>query len=251
MNFRLPLLSLIVISMGITACSTSRTISTGDFSPSNTSADELVSALPNYEDELQTIAGKGRALVSEPGNSERVTIDFEANEELSMLTIKNRIGIEGGQMLVDQDSILIYSKVDKMAQKISIYDGRMTSLNELASVNILDLLNFKVDTGDVEQVLEDNNYLQLRLSNGAEILINKADNLIWQVEQTVRGVAPYSRIVYEGYGEIEGYTLPRKITIFSANGDSKVAFLIRSLEINPAGLHLHIDVPNDIIIERL
>ncbi|MEX0608450.1 MAG: DUF4292 domain-containing protein [Balneolaceae bacterium] len=251
MQFRLSLLFLIVVSTAFTACSTSRTISTGEFSDSTIPAEMIVSEIPNYEDKLQTLSGKGRALVSEPGNSERLTIDFEANNELSLLTIKNRIGIEGGQMLVDQDSILIYSKIDKVAQKISIFDGRLTSLNELASINILDLINYKVDAAEVEEVLEDNNSYQLRLVNGAEVFVNKANGQVLQVDQTQYGAAPYSRIMYEGYGEIEGYTLPRKITIFSTDGDSKVAFLIQSLQINPDGLHLSIDIPNDIIIKRL
>ena len=64
-------------------------------------------------------------------------------------------------------------------------------------------------------------------------------------------MAPYSRIIYESYGELNGFTLPRKITIFSADGDSRVVFLVRSLEVNPNKLDLEIDIPNDIVIQRL
>lgn len=253
MVFQSPfsLLKILIIGFVITSCTSTRTVTEGDFSRVNIPEEDIVSKIPNYESELNSVKGKGRALVSEPGNSDRVTIDFEANRELSLLTFQNRIGIEGGQMLVDADSIIIYNKVDKIAQKISIYDGRMTSLNELASINILDLLNYKVETKDVQSVWESNNSYQLRLKNGAHVFVNKEEGWVQQVDQTVEEMAPYSRIVYESYGELNGFTLPRKITIFSADGYSRVVFLVRSLEVNPGKLNLEIDIPNDIVIQRI
>ena len=235
-----------------TACSTTkRTALNAEFYPSTIDAESLLVQLPNYGKDLNTIKGKGRALVSEPGNSERVTIDFEADQALSLLTIRNRIGIEGGQLLVDQDSILIYNKIDKIAQKISVYDGRATSLNELASINIIDLLNFSFEETQIIELLESKNSYQVKLKNGAEVYISKSDMNISRVIQQDRLQAPYSEISYEGYGEIEGFSLPRRVTIISGDQKSKVVFLIRSLDINPGDLALEADIPNDIIIERL
>ena len=248
---RLFLSGILIVGFVITSCTSTRTITEGDFSQSEVSTEDVVSTIPDYKSELNSIKGRGRALVSEPGNSDRVTIDFQANEQLSLLTIQNRIGIEGGQMLVDSDSILIYNKLDKIAQKISIYDGRMTSLNELASINILDLINYKVDEEDVRSVWESNNSYQLRLKNGARVYVNKEQGWVQQVEQTRRGLAPYSKIIYESYGELNGFILPRKITIFSADGDSRVLFLVRSLQVNPGKLDLQIDIPKDVVIQRI
>lgn len=241
----------IVAMLFLTACSTSRPVMDAEFSPSDLSKDEVVSGIPNYSEELTTIAGKGRAIVSEPGNSDRVTIDFKANRGLSHLLIQNRIGIEGGQMLVDSDSILIYNKLDKVAQKISIYDGRMTSLNELASINILDLINFKVEQEEVETVLESNNLVQLRLKNGTHVFVDKEEGWVEQVDQPNAAAAPYSRIIYESHGSLEGFILPRKITIFSADGNSRVVFLVRNLTVNPDIRELTIDIPDNIVIQRL
>ncbi|MGN8224589.1 DUF4292 domain-containing protein [Gracilimonas sp. BCB1] len=253
MKFRSRLSLLTVLGLGfiLSSCTSTRLVTEGDFTRVDIPKKEIVSKIPNYSTELKSLKGKGRALVSEPGNSDRVTIDFQANRELSLLTFQNRIGIEGGQMLVDSDSILIYNKLDKIAQKISIYDGRMTSLNELASINILDLLNYKVNAEDVQSVWESNNSYQLRLKNGARVFVNKENGRVQQVDQSRRGLAPYSRIIYESYGELNGFTLPRKITIFSADGDSRVVFLVRSLEVNPGKLNLEMDIPNDIIIQRI
>lgn len=248
---RPTLLSVVFAGIILSACSSAKPVVDGDYTRSDLSNEEAVSGIPNYSGELTSLEGKGRALVSEPGNSDRVTIDFQANAELSLLTIQNRIGIEGGQMLVDQDSILIYNRLDKIAQKISIYDGRMTSLNELASINILDLINFKVPKEDVRTVFESNKFIQIRLKNGTKVFVDKEQALVREVEQTGQIATPYSKIIYESYGELNGFTLPRKITIFSADGDSRVVFLVRNLTVNPKNLQLTIDIPNNIVIQRI
>lgn len=253
-NLRSPvllLLPVISISLFLSACSTSRSVTKENFTNSSFSIEETVNRIPNYSGTLSAVSGKGRALVSEPGNSDRVTINFQADSVFSLLTIQNRIGIEGGKMLVDSDSILIYNRMDDIAQKISIYDGRMTSLNELASINILDLLNFKVAEEQVTRILENNNFLQLRLENGVRVYLDKEEGRVRQVEQTPLELAPYSKIEYESYGELNGFILPRKITIFSSDKKSRVVFLIRSLEVNPSLPELKIEIPAHIEIERI
>ena len=212
---------------------------------------EVIDKIPNYSGDLNSVKGKGRAIVSEPGNSDRITIDFETDTSLSLLTFKNRIGITGGSMLVDADSILIYNKIDKYAEKVSIQNGRMTNLNELASVNLLDLMNFKIEAEDVERILQSDTEYVLGFHNKGIARINKKDGTVRYVEQSRVSGLPYSSLTYESYGTINGYTLPRKITILSADRNSQVVFQIRSLEVNPENLDLEIDIPNDIVIERL
>jgi hypothetical protein len=212
---------------------------------------EVIDKIPNYSGDLISVKGKGRAIVSEPGNSDRITIDFETDTSLSLLTFKNRIGITGGSMLVDADSILIYNKIDKYAEKVSIQNGRMTNLNELASVNLLDLMNFKIEAEDVERILQSDTEYVLGFYNKGIARINKKDGTVRYVEQSGASGLPYSSLTYESYGIINGYTLPRKITILSADRNSQVVFQIRSLEVNPKNLELKINIPNDIIIERL
>lgn len=241
---------MLLAGFSLASCRASRNVADADFSRSSVAKKSIVAQIPNYEDELHTLSGKGRGIVSEPGNSDRVTISFKANKALSLLTVQNRIGIEGGQMLVDQDSILIYNRLDKYAQKVSIFDRRLTTINELASINILDLINFKVDEKQVTQVMESEHSYRLQLKNGARLFVSKKDGWVEQVEQTRRGVAPYSRIIYEGYGELKGFTLPKKITIYSSDKKSRVVFLVRSLDINPKNLTIEIDLPDNIKIER-
>lgn len=208
---------------------------------------EIIDKIPNYSGELVSVKGKGRAIVSELGNSDRITIDFESDTTLSLLTFKNRIGITGGSMLVDADSILIYNKIDKYAQKVSVQDGRMTNLNELASVNLLDLMNFKIEIEDVEKILQSDTEYVLGFYNKGIARINKKTGTVSYVEQARSSGLPYASLTYESYGSIDGYTLPRKITILSADRNSQVVFQVRTLEINSNDLELKIDIA----IERL
>ncbi len=233
------------------ACRTTAPVIDTNFVPSNTPLEDVIQSLPNYENEILAIKGSGRAIVSEPGNSDRVSIDFESDTTLSLLTIKNRLGIEGGAMLVDQDSILMYFKVDKIAQKISVNDGRLTALNELASVNLIDLLNFKITNDTALELYESETDYLIRLTTNGGANISKKDGLITKITQPWSAGLPYSSIIYEDYGKLKDYTLPRKITILSRDQNSQVIFQIRSLETNPDRLNLTLDIPENITIERL
>lgn len=236
----------------IVSCTSSKKLTTEEkLYKVNIPLSEVIAKIPDYSGDLVSAKGKGRAIVSEPGKSDRITIDFDTDTSLSLLTFKNRIGITGGSMLVDADSILIYNKIDKYAEKVSIQNGRMTNLNELASVNLLDLMNFKIEAKDVEQILQSDTEYVLGFYNKGIARINKKDGTVRYVEQARSSGLPYSSLTYESYGTIDGYTLPRKITILSADRNSQVVFQIRSLEVNPENLDLELVIPDDIKIERL
>ncbi len=257
MRFLKPIFYITFVVILLSACRTTRpdSYNTRIVPVEEETHDSILSALPDYSESLYSVSGKGRAIVSEPGNSDRVTIEFETDTLLSLLTIKNRIGIVGAVMLVDQDSILIYNKVDKVAQKVSIIDSRLTSLNELASINLIDLLNYKINSRQVARIerhYEGSDFTTFIIfKTGGYARILEKNKEIEYVEQPRFTGLPYSAIRYENYGEINGYILPRKITILSADEASKVIFQVRSLDTNPGSLNLKIDLPNDIPIERI
>jgi len=243
-NKFLYLLSLLVLLTA--ACSTSKeTAGEPGFTTTSVEATKITRSLPDYSSSLSTLKGKGKALVSEPGNNERVTIYFSSNRDKSLVTVRNGIGIEGGKLLTDGDSLLVYNKIDNFARKISIKDGNLDRINNLASLNILDIINFTVDSTQVKQVLESEDRYRLQLNSGTQIFVDKDTGLIMQVEQPPGSNLPYSRIVYEAYSQIKEFKLPRRITIFSADKNSKVNLLVQSLEINPELEELTIELPNN------
>lgn len=216
------------------------------FSSSNMDPQKIIEAIPNYSSELSTLSGNGRAIVSEPGNTERVTIEFSSNTEKSLVTVKNSLGMEGGQMLTDSDSLFIYNKIDEFARKVSIRDGNLSRIDNLASLNIMDMMNFSVEGSEVNRVLENDSHFLLELSTKTRVYVDKNSFLVKQVEQPPSSQLPYSRILYENYSTLNGFQLPRRITIFSADKSSKVDFLVQSLEINPKLEPLVLNLPNNI-----
>jgi hypothetical protein len=244
-------IALILLLLLLGACSTSRTvISIEDMEPATIAAAELVQMVPNYNESLQTLTGNGRAIVSEPGSSDRVTLQFQSGREASLITIRTSVGIEGGQILVDSDSLLIYNKVDNYAEKVSLAQSNLTSIGSLASLNMLDMFSFSFSADDVEMIFENPQLYTAVLYDGAQVTISKSDGMVQHVVQSRTGSA-YSRIEYEGYARIENFYLPRKITIFSSDGKSRATFLVQRLEVNQPLPPLRIDLPDDIPIYRL
>lgn len=137
-----------ILCLTIAACSGPEELTTDKpegFEASPISPSEIITAIPDYSTNLQTISGKGRAIVSEPGNTERVTISFSSNRAKSKVTVRNSIGVEGGQLLTDGDTLLVYNKLDNFARKIPVRGGNLTRINRIASLNILDMINFTAD----------------------------------------------------------------------------------------------------------
>lgn len=235
------------------SCSSSSQLSENqeNLAEASVSVDQLLESVPNYRESLQTIEGRGRAIVSEPGNSERVTLEFLSNRTESLITVRTSVGIEGGQIYVDSDSLLVYNRVDKYAEKVPLNQGKLTSVGSIASVNMLDLFNYTFTKSDVDGLYESEDQYIAVLINDVRVQISKDSGRIHEVnvpegDQTV----PYSRIIYEGYGEIEGFQLPRKITIFSQDGESRATLLVQNLEINDELPELGIELPDDIPIYR-
>lgn len=233
-------------SLLLAGCSSPEKLVRGEFSPSSAEASEIVSSIPDYTNSLQSIKGKGRAIVSEPGNTERVTVLFASNRDKSLVTVRSGIGIEGGQLLTDGDTLLVYNKIDEFARKIPIQDGNLDRINRLASLNFLGILTYPVSASDVEAVMESENLYQLRLSTGTEIYVRKESGLVQQVDQPKDSDLPYSKIVYEAYSSTGEYILPRRISIFGSEGESKVVLQLTGLELNPELDSLTINLPDDI-----
>jgi outer membrane lipoprotein-sorting protein len=234
-----------IVCLAMAGCSSPKKLVKEGFAPSSVDVYEIVHSIPDYQDKLQSIKGKGRAIVSEPGNTERVTVLFSSNRMKSLVTVRNGIGIEGGQMLSDGDTLLVYNKIDKFARKIPIRGGKLDRINRLASLNILDMISYSVSSSDVETVWENEELYQLQLSSGTNVFVDKNSGVIRQVEQPADSELPYSKIKYDAYSSIKGFTLPRRISIFGAEGESKVALQLTGLELNPALGALTINLPDD------
>lgn len=234
--------------MGLVACSASKELSNAEFHRSSAEIPAITNQIPDYQSDLHSLEGKGRAIVSEPGNTERVTIRFSSNRSKSLVKVRNGIGVEGGELLTDGDTLLVYNKVDKFARKIPIRGGSLDNINRLASLNILEMISYSVSKDEVETILENEDLYQLQLTNGTEIYVNKDTYLVKQVVHPKSSRLPYSKITYDSYATMKGFTLPRRISIFGAKEESKISLQLVALELNPQLDNLIINLPDDIPI---
>ena len=243
-----------LMALLVTACSTPRPVApetTEDLELADISHDSLLSLIPDYSTELTTINGTGRAIISEPGNSERVTLEFQSNRSTSLIEIRTSGGIRGGEILVDQDSLLIYNRVDNYAEKVSIEQSDRSSVGSIASLNMLDLFNFTLTADDIDQIFDGGDTYIVLLQNEALVTVSKSDGLIQEVFQSSNQESvPYRRIEYEGYGTIDNFQLPRKMTILSRDENSRATFLVQRLEVNQTLPTLTLDIPDNIPIYR-
>lgn len=245
------LLTILVLFL-LSACSTTE-VFTGveGLEFADISAEELTALIPNYSNELFTVSGGGRAIVSEPGNSDRVTIRFHANRDEGLINVRNSAGIEGGQIYVDRDSLLVYNRLDKIAEKVSLQHGRLTSVGSIASVNLIELLNYTFDADEVDRIYDDGDQFVVLMHNESLIRVTKRSGFIQNVvHASDRSAAPYSRIDYDGYAQINSFHIPRRVTIYSFDGRSRAALLVQQLELNVELPELGIDLPDDVTLKR-
>lgn len=250
-NRNTSLLAILAIFL-LSACSTTE-VFTGieGLEFADITAAELTELIPDYSNELSTISGTGRAIVSEPGNSDRVTLRFQANRDEGLINVRNSAGIEGGQIYVDKDSLIIYNRIDKIAEKVSLHHGNLSSVGSLASVNLIELFNYTINTNEIDRIYDDGDYFVVLLNNQALIRVVKSSGFIHNVVHANEiHSSPYSRIDYDGYAQINSLYLPRRITIYSIDGNSRAALLVRQLEINGVLPELGIDFPDDVIVKR-
>jgi len=239
---------LLISWMVLASCSSPAKLSREGYRASEAEGKAIADRLPDYTGTLNSVKGKGRAIVSEPNNTERVTLLFTSNRTKSLVTIRSGIGIEGGKLLTDGDTLLIYNKVDNYARRIPIRSGRLDRINKLASLNILDIINFTLNAEDIRKVEENDTHFKLSLSTGAQVFIDKESYLINEIIQPPNSSLPYAKIQYEAYAQLNEFKLPRRITIFGAEEQSKIALQVGALELNPPLDSLSINLPNDIRI---
>lgn len=226
---------------------------TSDLEPSELTPEEFLTYIPNYSEQLYRLSGNGRLLISQPGQSERITLDFRADKSASLISFRNQIGIEGGQILVEGDSLLVYNRVDNVARKGSLEDAELTDVSSLATINIIDLFHFPLHELEVTTVFQDpdQRFWIAETTDGTMITVDRAQKLVREVRTRPASPAPYSRIRYESYDVLNNFFLPRKITIFNSDADSRVTFLVRQLQVNPVLPELTIDIPEEIPVHPL
>ncbi|MEX2586313.1 MAG: hypothetical protein WD315_07935 [Balneolaceae bacterium] len=249
-SFLLPVVVLLFLSL--VGCQTPHTLlEIGDLEPSSMGSEEFLSLPPDYHTSLEGISGSGRLLISQPGNSDRLSLVFHSDRSASLITFRNRVGMEGGKLLATRDSILVYNRIEKQAERYPLREGHLTELGALATVNLTDLFHFSVSELEIDSVYEDDNHFIGFTPDGVRITVEKDRSYILEVRYPKQSGHPYSRVQYESYENYGSFFLPRKITLFSPGGETRLILLVQQLEANPNLPPLRIDLPGDTTILTL
>jgi len=108
------------------------------------------------------------------------------------------------------------------------------------------MISYSVSVDEVEEVWENESLYCLQLSSDTKVYVDKKELVIRQIIQPENSALPYSKITYNSYGSVKGFTLPRRISIFGAKERSKVALQLTTLGLNPQLGNLIISYPDDI-----
>jgi len=221
------------------------------FKKSNLRPSRIESKIPVYTDSLESITGKARIQISQPNHYQRGTIYFVSDRKQSKFTFKNSLGIEGGELYFNKDSALVYNKIDKYARKMSIREYSYVYLNGLLPINPVDVISPHLGQLNAQSVYESPDYYAITYRNGTRIILGKKDFLLRKIEYPKGFHSEYATIIFDGYAEIDGYHLPRKIQILSSDKKSNIFLLIQSLTINPKHPNFKIDLPAHLTVQHL
>ena len=229
-----PLLLLLLVALG--GCRSSDPLTSADqFKPSELTAQQFVERLEATSPggRLTTLSGKAMVRISQPGNSDRGTIQFRSDRSTTLLEIKNRIGIEGGQLYLTPDSILVIDRVEKRAEKAPKDAPLIPELQGLTQFNLVRLIDFRLDRSAVERIEENNRYFRVRTTDGLLLYYQREQLELERLESSPGSNHPFATVSYDAYAEIDSFRLPRKISILRADEQARAFILLQQLTVNP------------------
>ncbi len=241
------LVSIVLLS----ACTPRKVVvSEGEFMPSNRNAAEILASISPQQTPVERISGRGRAQYSGPGSSERSTVQFNSDRNTSLLIFRNSLGIEGGRLLVEPDSVTFYNRVDQFAQKFSTANQDVLFDNGFYAVNMLQVLNPDLDDYQPRRVLESNNAWMIIFDDQTSMVFEKSSGNLLKIEYSSLSNIALTTYHFGNYTEISGFKLPRSVQITSRDKQSNIFLNIQSYEVNPASIDLTLNIPSHITIIR-
>jgi hypothetical protein len=220
-----------------------------EYRPSRVSKKELLTHLADIS--LTSVQGRARVQFSGPGTSDRGIADFRADKSNMLVSIRNSIGIQGGSVLVDADSVLLYYNLDRIAWKFSIDDYEsMPDISMKLPLNLLSVIKPMVTEDNIATVQENVNSYLLTLDDGSELVIDRQSHLPSVVRYKSDIPDKFSEFTYESYSRLNGINLPRRIQAVTTDKNNRIRFDVVDLQVNPTNLRFSLNIPNGVPIFR-
>lgn len=251
------ILVLAIVSVGVlSSCSGSKRLASGtdaplseEYRPSRVKPAELLQHLGDTS--LAGVQGRARVLFSAPGSSERGIAEFKADRTNMLVSLRNSLGIEGGHVKVDADSVLLYYSLDRLAWKFSIEDYEsMPDISLKMPLNLLAMIKPVVLEDDVSSVQENANSFLLLLDDGSELVLDRQSRLPSAIRYKTDIPDRFSEFTYEAYSKLNGISLPRRIQAVTHDRNNRIRLDVLDLQVNPPNLQFSLTIPNGVPIFR-
>ncbi len=200
---------------------------------------------------LNAISGRASVQVSEPGRTERANIRFRSDRLHSLLLISNNLGIEGGRIYSDPDSVIVYNRIEEVAHKMSHEEAAWFYLNGIGAMNLIRMLHPITAPEQIDAIYESDDFFLIRTNHGDRHFVSREQMSLRRTERPTHHPQAYSTFSFDNYAEIEGHRLPRRIQILSTDETSNIFLVIRALEVNPTELEFDPGIPGDVALIRL
>ena len=239
---------------------------------------------------VRSVQGSALLQISEPGQSDRLQMQFTGIAGKNHIRLKTSVGIPAAEIYSDPDSLILLNLADSYAEivprgagqdqatgqdRAATHNSADPSTTTLAArqpwtvpatANLLDILHPSVTPGEVQSLTYIEGTWKLTLKTGEVWTLRgeqpgKMDgkqrkNLFTLVRRdnltgTLGSIA--DSIEYLGTVEIDGQILPRRVSILNETRQSRILVQIRSLEINGQDRPLEIlrpEIPADFTVIR-
>jgi len=252
MNHKFSIRTGIILIWGVFAysCAPKSIALEGDFVQSSRNASEVLDQIRKPVIPLESITGRARAQYSGPGSSERSGVVFSSDRERTLLIFRNSLGIEGGRLLVEPDSVTLYNRIDQVAQKVSPDNHDVMFENGFYAVNMLNILSPDLQKRVPRRIYENDEAWRITFDDHVSMVFNKDSGDLMQFEFRILSNFAFSTYLFANYIEVDGYRLPRNIQITTNDRRSNIYLIVQSYEVNPPLVDLSLDIPGHVRIDR-
>jgi len=240
----------ILLVVFLYSCSPKKLALEGDFVQSSRNASEVLDQIRKPEIPVQRITGRARAQFSGPGSSERSAVTFASDRERTLLIFRNSLGIEGGRLLVEPDSVTLYNRIDQTAQRVSSENHDVMFDNGFYAVNMLNILSPDLQKRVPRRIYENDTSWRITFDDHVIMVFSKETGDLLQFEYRIMNNFAFSTYMFANFMEVSGYRFPRNIQITTNDRRSNIYLVMQSYEVNPPIVDLTLDIPGHVRIDR-
>lgn len=209
----------------------------GRFDLSKRDGQEVMSDLFDAGSFAESVSGTARVQATSPGLTERGIMDFASTRRMSYASIRNGIGIEGYRLLIDGDSITIFNRIDRYAERLALKDA-------ILPMSLLDILNPDLLSKRVSKLYENPTYWYFLFVDGSAAIIGRSDGHIKRLD------ALFATVLYEDVTRNDSIPMARRIQLLSHDQKTNIFLNIQAVRMNPESLEFELRMPAGTRIER-